>query len=409
MINEKREKIKNAIIMAVIGAIAYFSLAVARNVLGVVTPQMKAEGLSEAFFGTVSSIYFISYGVGQLVNGILGEKIKARNMIFFGLLLGGISNIIFSNLIEYEFIAYIAYGCTGFFLSMIYAPLTKLSAENNEPIYASRCCLTYQVTSNLGSPAAGVVVLIGAWQTVFNVTSVFMILVAIISLLVYLNLEKKGVITYTQPKKEQESKNKPKNLTKVLIKRGIISMSLIRVLYNIVSNTLLFWLTLYMVEYLGIAENVAPSIYSLVTIIFVISPFSSMFFYELMKRRLKVSMGISYLVSCLCFLSAFFIKLPILNVVLIAFGIFSAQTGACVVSTVYCPSFRDIGMVSFSAGFLDFMSYMSSAIFSSVFASVITNIGWQNIIVICACSMFLGAFLMLPFGKIFAKRGKQEC
>ena len=43
--------------------------------------------------GTASSVFFIIYAIGQLINGLVGNKIKARYMMGFGLLLAGICNI----------------------------------------------------------------------------------------------------------------------------------------------------------------------------------------------------------------------------------------------------------------------------------------------------------------------------
>jgi hypothetical protein len=57
------------------------------------------------------------------------------------------------------------YGMTGFFLSMIYAPMTKVVAENTEPIYATRCSLGYTFASFFGSPMAGVAAALSAKST----------------------------------------------------------------------------------------------------------------------------------------------------------------------------------------------------------------------------------------------------
>ena len=402
MFSEKKEKIKKAIIIGVLGAICYFSLSVARNVLSVVTPAMKAEGFNEDFFGTVSSIYFIAYGVGQLINGYLGEKINYRLMVCIGLFFGGICNILFANLIQSKIIAFIAYGCTGYFLSMIFAPLTKLNAENNEPIYATRCCLGLQVGSLLGSPMAGLIVAIGAWQTVFNATSAFMMIVAIVCFFWLLKLEKQGVIVYNREKVEVKKKNGANY--KELIKRGFLKMCGVRIVCNIVTTTLLFWLSLYFVDHLNFSKEVSPLLYSVVTGVIAFSPFVSIAIYEVLKRKMYLTMFLFFALSSVCFLGAFFIKNQIINLILVGIGIFASNAGAALTTSAFSVSVRDLGLVSFSTGFLDFIAYMSSAIFSSVFAHIVTDIGWNNIVLLLIISMAFGAFLMLPFREIFRKR-----
>ena len=82
-----------------IGSLCFFSyLAVylARNVLSTVTPAMQSEGFSKEAIGAASSVYFITYAVGQLINGAIGDRIKARYMMSFGMALAGVSNFLFS-------------------------------------------------------------------------------------------------------------------------------------------------------------------------------------------------------------------------------------------------------------------------------------------------------------------------
>ena len=87
---------RNAIWLGGTCAVAYFAVYIARNVLGAVTAQMGESGITDAYLGNLSSIYFVCYAVGQLINGIVGDKVKARYMISFGLLLSGITNLAFS-------------------------------------------------------------------------------------------------------------------------------------------------------------------------------------------------------------------------------------------------------------------------------------------------------------------------
>ena len=115
----KREKVRNAVLIGGLCSISYLAVYFARNILGAVTPQILEEGVfSTEFMGTVSSVYFICYAVGQLINGVIGDKVKAKYMISFGLLLAGICNFAFVRLTAYPTAVCVAYGMTGFFLAM---------------------------------------------------------------------------------------------------------------------------------------------------------------------------------------------------------------------------------------------------------------------------------------------------
>ena len=129
-------KAKNAILLGALCSISYLAVYIARNVLSAVTPQMIENGFSEVYIGKLSSVYFVVYAVGQLINGIIGDKIKARYMISLGLLLAGACNALFPFISEWRIGAILIYAMTGFFLAMIYGPLTKVISESLRSLMA---------------------------------------------------------------------------------------------------------------------------------------------------------------------------------------------------------------------------------------------------------------------------------
>ena len=123
IINNK--KVLHAICIGTLCSVAYLAVYFARNILGAVTPQMIEGGYTEEYIGKVSSIYFIFYAVGQLINGAIGDKIKARYMISVGLFMAGVTNVLFSQFSSrFADISVIAYGFTGFFLAMVGSAVT---------------------------------------------------------------------------------------------------------------------------------------------------------------------------------------------------------------------------------------------------------------------------------------------
>ena len=115
--NNKNEKVKNAIMIGTLCALSYLGVYIARNMLGAVTPQMVASGAyTNEYIGTVSSLFFIAYAVGQLINGMIGQKIKPKYMLSFGMLFAGISAFIFPHTMNDVTLARLSYSLMGFFL-----------------------------------------------------------------------------------------------------------------------------------------------------------------------------------------------------------------------------------------------------------------------------------------------------
>lgn len=387
---------KKAIIIGGMCALSYLAVYIARNVLGAVTPHMIESGhFVKETIGTMSSIYFITYAVGQLINGLIGDKIKAKYMISLGLFLAGIASVVFAFYTKSVIFSYITYGAVGFFLSMIYAPMTKVVAENTDPLYTTRCSLGYEFASLLGSPLAGVLAAVLIWQGVFVTSSSFLIVIGIVFFVVFSVLERKGVIKYGQYKREKLDGNP----IKVLIKYDIIKFTLIALLTGVVRTAVVFWLPTYFNEYLEFSAKTSSLIFTVATFIISLTTFITIFVYEKLGHNMNLTVFLCFSVSAIGFLAVYFLKVPVLNIIFIVLAIMAANGAATMLWSRYCPSLRDTGMVSSATGFLDFMSYMAASLSSSVFANAVSDIGWGNLILVWFALMVVGVIVSLPYKK----------
>jgi len=386
---------KKAILLGSVCSLSYLAVYIARNILGAVSPQMEADGtFTKESIGMLSSIYFTCYAVGQLINGMIGEKIKGKYMISMGLILASICTFLLPPLSGSLWVTYAVYGATGFFLSMIYAPMTKVVAENTEPIHATRCSLGYTFASFFGSPVAGVLAAIMIWPLVFFTSGGILAIMGVVCFTVFTVFEKKGLIRYGQYKPVKNTNN-----IGVLIQHRIIKFTLISVLTGIVRTSVVFWLTTYFSEYLGYDPDMAAVIFTAATFVISASAFLAIYVYERLGRNMDKTILIAFCVSAVSFLLVFFIRQPVANVALIVLAILANNCAASMLWSRYCPSLRDTGMVSSATGFLDFMSYMAASVSSSLFANAVGAIGWGNLILIWAGLMGIGVIVALPFKK----------
>lgn len=391
---------KKAIYIGTLCSVAYLAVYLARNILGAVTPQMIDGGYSEAYIGNVSSVYFICYALGQLINGIIGDKIKAKYMISFGLLLAGITNILFPSVSEVSLWGATAlYGGTGFFLAMIYGPMTKVVAENTEPIYATRCSLGYTFASFLGSPMAGVFAAVMAWQKVFFASTAALVVMAVLAFVIFSAFERKGIVKYNQFKPQKETEGGSIGL---LIKHRIIRFTLISAVTGVTRTTVVFWMPTYFNQYLGYSLETSSLVFTVASFIIAFATFLAVFVYEKMHHNMDMALFSFFSVSTLFFILMYFIKIPSVNVVLFVIAVLAADAAAAIMWSRYCPGLRDTGMVSSATGFLDFISYVAAALSSIIFANAVDSIGWGNLILVWFALMAFGTIITIP------KRNKGE-
>ena len=390
----KNKKAMNAIYIGFLCSVSYLAVYFARNILGAVTPQMLAEGYQAEYIGRVSSIYFIFYAIGQLINGAIGDKIKARYMISVGLFMAGVTNFVFAGIVKtYPAAALFAYGMMGFFLAMIYGPMTKVVAENTEPLYATRCSLGYTFASFFGSPLAGFTASLFAWRSVFSAATVSLIIMAVFVFVFFLLFEKKGIVKYNQYKRDKQKGGG----IKVLIKHRIIKFTLISIITGVIRTTVVFWMPTYISQYLGYTADKAAAIFTAATLVISTTTFIVVFIYERLGRNMDKTILIMFISASAFFGLLYLVKHPIANVAFMVLGIMSSNGAATMLWSRYCPSLYETGMVSTATGFLDFVSYISAAVSSTLFADSVSVIGWGNLILVWFALMIIGIIIALPY------------
>lgn len=398
------QRAKNAILIGSLCSVSYFAVYIARNILSAVTPQMVELGYTEEYIGSISSLYFIFYAVGQLINGAIGDKIKAKWMICVGLLGAGVTNLIFSNITMYPHVAMMVYAITGFFLSMIYGPMTKVVSENTEPIHATRCSLGYTFASLIGTPAAGFLASFLVWQSVFAVSSSILFFMAIVGFIFFTSFERREIVKYGQYKAEKKG---IKNI-KVLFKHKIVKFSIISVITGVVRTSVVFWLPTYINQYLGFSSKQSAGIFTAATLVISMTAFIAVFIYEKLGHKMEKTILIMFTSSVIFFVLTYFIHHPVFNIIFIVLAIMSSNGAACMLWSRYCPSLRDTGMVSSATGFLDFLSYMAAAAANLIFANAVSVIGWGNLILVWIGLMVIGVAISLPYERIFKKKENSQ-
>ena len=402
---------KRAIKIGVVCFFSYLAVYCARNVLGVVTPAMQAQGFTKDAIGVASSAFFYTYAIGQLINGMIGDKIKAKYMMCFGLGLAGVSNFVFSRFILFNDVygeipigAYVAYGATGFFLSMIYGPMTKVVSENTEMPYTTRCSLGYTFASFFGSPMAGLFATFLAWQSVFTVSSVTLVAMAVALIISFSIFEKSGIITYGRFDRDKNESSR--GGIKQLFARQIVKFSLVSILTGIVRTSVLFWLPTYFSERLALSEESATLVFTVASFVMSFSSFIVIFVYERLGYNLDKTVLIMFTCSMALFISTYFIKVVPLNIGFIVLAIMSSNGAATMLWSRYCPSLRDTGIVSGVTGFLDFLSYVAAATANIVFPFLIEKRAWswESVVLIWISLMLVGVIISLPYKKIFKSK-----
>ena len=223
---------RQALLLGGMCSIAYLAVYVAKNALSAVGPQLTQNGVfTTTQLGAMSSSFFIAYAIGQLINGGIGDRIKGKYMISLGLILSSFGIFLLPLLKGSPWAPTVAYCSSGFFLAMIYGPMTKLVSENVPPKYAPRCSMGYTLASFLGSPAAGLLAAALSWQWVFGTSGGIMVVMGLICFITFTAFERKGLVRYGQYSPKEKTATGGIGL---LIQRDIIRFTFVSILTGVV-------------------------------------------------------------------------------------------------------------------------------------------------------------------------------
>ncbi len=132
-------------LLCVLCPLIYFASYLTRKNYGVIMAAIIAnEGMADDVAGLIETLALISYGAGQVISGILGDKFKPQRIIICGL-----STTIACNLLmpvcPNNLMREIVWFVNGFAQSMLWPPLVRIMAETMDPKTYSRVCANVNV------------------------------------------------------------------------------------------------------------------------------------------------------------------------------------------------------------------------------------------------------------------------
>ncbi|MBQ8793580.1 MAG: MFS transporter, partial [Clostridia bacterium] len=222
--------------------------------------------------------------------------------------------------------------------------------------------------------------------------------VGIICYILFTYFERNDIITYRQNYKETKS-NTFSSPIKTLVSRSIIKFTFVSILTGVIRTSVMFWLPTYLLQYLSFGERQSTTIFTVISLIISIGSFAAAFIYKLLKNSINKTLLFSFALSDVLFLAPVIVKNEIVNIILFVIAIMASNCAATMMWSFYCPSLADTGLVSSATGYLDFISYMSAAISSKLFANAVGGIGWGGLIMVWFALMLAGVIISIPYKK----------
>ncbi|MGN0974627.1 MAG: MFS transporter [Gemmiger sp.] len=161
--------------------LAYASAYVGRYNYSAVMGCLLDEGaLSLQAAGAVSTAYFGCYAVGQVLSGFLSGRLSPYRMIFAGLSLAGVCNLMMGVVPPAAMAA--VWACNGVFQAMLWPPIVRLFAEAMPLCQQKNACVSINSTTPAGTLVSyafsAAVLQFSRWNAVFRSCGILMLVVA---------------------------------------------------------------------------------------------------------------------------------------------------------------------------------------------------------------------------------------
>lgn len=130
MIFTKKIKLSPGVVVAVCSFV-YFVSYFSRKDFAAAMAEMISEGvIDKQLGGYISMAMFILYGVGQLVSGFLGDRVRPTYLLTLGLLTTAVSNLLMPLLPGVAMIP--LWGVNGLAQAMLWPPIVRILADTLE-------------------------------------------------------------------------------------------------------------------------------------------------------------------------------------------------------------------------------------------------------------------------------------
>lgn len=387
------------------------------NYSAAMTVMMKENVLDSSQAGFISMLYFFAYGIGQMVNGFLGDRINPKRMILIGIGMSAAANACMGLSGSFVVMAVI-WGINGYFQAMIWAPIIRIFAEMLNESDKINCSVNISSSGVVGTLLSYLLsaVLIGQfhWKSVFFVASILLFLVAVVfwfgfqSVLTYSNKNLEVKSNEIRVEKEQVKKQDGKrtDFKTILFCSEILFILIPIIIHGVLKDGVTAWVPTYISSSFGLAPSFSVLVTTVLPIVNLAGAYAGWAIYRRMKKNIAKSNMVFFIgsVVSLILLLAFGRVSVILTVVLLAVITSSMMAVNTLSISVYPLKFEKDGRVSSVSGFLNAMAYIGTAISTFVIGLIVKYRGWQDTIYTwLAITVIASAICLLAVKKIREK------
>lgn len=372
-------------IFGLLCCLIYFTSYISRiNLSAVLAEIITSEGIAKSSISIVLLMNFISYGTGQIISGILGDKFSPVNLIFSGLLISCVCNSLIPVCTGVGTMAAVWF-VNGFAQALMWPPLVKLMSTYLDDASFSQTSANVSASSSVGTIfiylTAPLFIRTGGWRSIFLFSAVSAALVALVWKLYFPKLI--AVFpTVSSKQTAQENSKGTMSVGDIFKKYSLLFICLAIVAQGLLRDGITTWMPICLTEVYNM-EAASSILLSVILPLFSIFSFQLAGFVQRKWVKNEVSLAAYMYIICgilIALWAIFYSSSLVLAVLLPAFTIALIHGINLMLIAIVPRRFSACGHVSFISGLLNSCTYIGSALSTYGMAKLSEVFGWQTTI-----------------------------
>ena len=381
---------------------AYSSIYIARMNFSVVSALFESAGtLNKTQIGWIGSIFAFTYAFMKIPGGYIGDRVPARKVITFGLLVTALSNLFIGFMPMFYSIA-IMWGLNAVGQSLLWGPVLKTVNSCFSGEKAKVMCQWLSSSVAVGS-ILGLLVA-GGCSSAFGAAACFFI-PGIVTLIMALGVWLTATGQLGTPKPEGRNNSG----RSILRDKDFQEMVIPAVSHGMIKDNINVWLAVYFVDTFGIDLSAIAFYTFMIPLFGLVGRMMYPFLYKMIKDDERISM----LAFACCVVLLVPLCIPGVGpvVAMLCLGMISAMVSVINVHilSMFPSQHAKDGNVAFTASLMDVLTYGGAGLGSLVFGTLIHQYGYFSMFGIWAAVSLLsiGCLLYRKYGK--QKRQQRGC
>lgn len=385
--------------------LAYFCTYIGRlNYNASIAEILKAEHISKAQAGLISTCSFFTYGIGQLCNGLIGDRVSSKWMMFTGLVVSAMVNILMGAAHSVTTMT-ILWGINGFAQSMTWSPIIKLFSDylpaRNRVKASVNISTSYALGTLVSYVLAAFCIAVSSWRATFFSAAFLMFTVAIIWFIGLTKIEhysqSYGVVEQEAPMDPAFEQTNTTSFRQLMIASGILLIGIAVVMHGILKDGVTTWVPTYISEIFQMGSSASILATTLLPIINLSGVYVSSWVNEKWLKNEMLTSSFFFVLSilallCLIFLGNRNVFLAILLLSITTSSMVGINTMIICVIPLY---FAKSGKSASATGVLNSFTYLGSAVSSYGIGAISGAMGWNFTIVVWIAIAAIGLVFCL--------------